>query len=101
MTTACCEYKGLGDDCYELQTLRNLRDEYISKQPYGEELIKNYYKEAPEIVIKIKKSKDKDTLLENIYQKIMDIIASIESGKKDEAIIKYMMLLHLLSKTII
>lgn len=61
MTTACCEYKGLGDDCYELQTLRNLRDEYIRKQPYGEELIKNYYKEAPEIVIKIKKSKDKDT----------------------------------------
>lgn len=97
LTTACCVYKGLPDDCYELQILRKLRDEYIKNQSYGEKLISDYYNEAPSIVESINNSKDRDCILEDTYQKILNIISVIESGKNDEAVILYMMLLHELS----
>lgn len=98
LTTACCVYKGLPDDCHELQVLRKLRDEYIKEQPYGEELIGNYYAEAPLIVKAINSSEERDSILEETYQKIVSIVKVIEDGKNDEAVIQYMMLLHKLSK---
>ena len=98
MTTACCEYKGLPDDCYELETMRRLRDSYISKQPYGEKLIKDYYAEAPLIVDKINSSENKEEILEKMYEKITDIVKMIDTGHNDEAVIYYMMLLHDSSK---
>lgn len=100
LTTACCEYKGLPDDCHELQSLRQLRDEYISNQPYGKKLIADYYAEAPRIVEAINRSNRRDAILERTYQEILGIVTLIESGRKDEAVICYMMLLHDLSKEI-
>jgi len=98
LTTACCVYKGLPDDCHELQTMRKLRDEYIKYQPYGEKLISDYYAEAPAIVTSINNSNQRNEILESTYQKILTIVNAVEEGKKDEAIILYMMLLHELSK---
>ncbi len=98
LTTACCVYKGLPDDCHELQTMRRLRDEYILKQPYGKELVDDYYKEAPVIVAKINQNSEKDQILEDTYQKVLDIVTSVEAEKYDEAVIKYMILFHKLSR---
>ncbi len=98
LTTACCVYKGLPDDCHELQTMRNLRDKYIKEQSYGEELISNYYAEAPKIVEAINNSNRRDEILEKTYKKILSIVNLVEQGKKDEAVILYMMMLHKLSK---
>ena len=98
LTTACCVYKELDDDCHELQVLRKFRDEYIKRQPYGEELISNYYAEAPMIVKAINSSVERDAILEDTYQKIVSIVKIIEEGKNDEAVIQYMMLFHKLSK---
>ncbi len=98
LTTACCNYKGLPDDCIELETMRRLRDDYILKQPYGEEMIRDYYKEAPDIVARIMKSKDSETILESTYNSILNIVKLIDEEKKDTAVICYMMLLHKLSK---
>ena len=98
LTTACCEYKGLPDDCYELQTMRKFRDGYLINQPYGEKVIKDYYAEAPGIVEAINNSPDREAILEDTYNKILDVISRIESEKNDEAVILYMMLLHDLSK---
>ena len=78
--------------------MRKLRDDYISKQSYGEKLIKDYYAEAPEIVDRINSSANKDEILEKMYEKITNIVKMVDDGKKDEAIIHYMMLLHDLSK---
>ena len=100
LTTACCVFKGLPDDCYELQTLRKFRDEYIKKQPYGNRLVADYYEEAPTIVMAINESDNRSMLLEDTYQTILQIIGMIEAGKNDEAVIEYMMLLHSLSKLI-
>lgn len=98
LTTACCDYKGLPDDCYELETMRKLRDTYIAKQSYGKKLIKGYYAEAPLIVAKINQSENREEILEKLYEKIRDIAALVDAGELDEAVIYYMMLLHDLSK---
>ena len=52
LTTACCEHKGLPDDCYELTTLRSLRDHYMKQSVFGNGLIKIYYETAPAIIEK-------------------------------------------------
>lgn len=42
LTTACCEFMNLPDDCEELQTMRKFRDDYLSKTEEGKNLIKFY-----------------------------------------------------------
>ena len=98
LTTACCDYKGLPDDCYELETMRRFRDNYISKQSYGEKLINDYYEEAPAIVEKINASENREEILEEMYAKITDIVKMVDVENNDEAIIHYMMMLHDASK---
>lgn len=49
LTTAACEYKGLPDDCRELQVLRGFRDTYLLASIEGQELVERYYAIAPEI----------------------------------------------------
>ena len=50
LTTAACGYIGLDDACWELTTLRKLRDTYLAKTQYGRAQIKEYYAIAPKIV---------------------------------------------------
>ena len=89
LTTACCEYRGLPDDCEELQTLRAFRDEYIRKQPYGEELIRLYYDDAPYMVEEIKKRADSAKILEMIYESVCEIVEQIRKGEKEKAVTGY------------
>ncbi|MGH6736624.1 MAG: CFI-box-CTERM domain-containing protein [Methyloceanibacter sp.] len=53
ITTACCEVLGLGDDCFELRTLRRYRDEVLAKAPGGEAAIARYYAMAPQILARL------------------------------------------------
>lgn len=55
ITTAICELEGKADDCYELTQFRHFRDNYLLKQPNGEQLIKTYYETAPQIIKAIDK----------------------------------------------
>ena len=55
LTTVCVEHKGLPDNCYELETLRNFRDNYLVSSEGGKEIVQHYYKVAPEMVQKLKK----------------------------------------------
>ena len=98
LTTECCDFKGLPDNCRELETMRKFRDQYILKQSYGEEMIQGYYKEAPGIVEKIKKSDDSSSILEATYNSVLKIVDLVENEKNDEAVISYMLLLHKLSQ---
>lgn len=93
MTTACCEYKGLPDDCYELTRMRFLRDSYLKNTSFGCGLVDLYYKEAPNIVSRVTKSKKQEELLEEIYQKIKKIVSLIDSGKNDEAVSQYVLMM--------
>lgn len=74
LTTACCQYKGLPDDCYELTTLRNFRDTYLKTTEAGNALVEEYYRIAPSIVDKIMESPNKVGLLEDIYTQVCKIL---------------------------
>jgi hypothetical protein len=50
ITAACCEVLGLGDDCFELKTLRRYRDGALAHLPAGPAAIEQYYAAAPSIL---------------------------------------------------
>ena len=100
MTTACCEYKGLPDDCHELQTLRKFRDEYLASKEYGKEIIELYYEDAPYIVERINSSTDKEQVYAQIYGKIEEIVRLIDKKQFDEAVIVYMLMVYQLKSNL-
>ena len=67
ITSTVCDSFGKPDDCYELTTFRNFRDNWLSTQPDGKNLIAQYYEIAPKIVAEI----DKLPSAQNIYQSIL------------------------------
>ncbi len=70
LTTACVEAKGLSDDCLELQTLRNFRDNVLLQDPQGRNDVSEYYSVAPKIVASINKQHDAKLIWGKIYQDI-------------------------------
>lgn len=90
LTSACVQTKNLPDDCYELTTLRNFRDTYLSAREHGSEEIKHYYNTAPTIVEKINKRSDADEIWEDLYENLVKkCVLLIEKEKLDEAYTAY------------
>ena len=86
LTSACVSAKGLGDDCYELKTLRNYRDKWLTKAEGGLAAISHYYIVAPKIVAAIDKLADRDEIYEVIYNKmIKPCVEFIEQKKYQDA----------------
>lgn len=80
ISTVICEYFGKSDDCAELNTLREFRDNWLRNQPEGQQLIAEYYNNAPLIVSKLKASADYETycqyLWDNYLQPCLIFIAN-------------------------
>lgn len=90
ITTACCEYAGLKDDCYILQTLRKFRDEYMAPNPELKPLIDEYYKIAPEIVAKIKARNNSENIFAWLKTEYIDkAIQEIEACDFEAALETY------------
>ncbi len=90
LTTSCVQYKNLPDDCYELQVLRNFRDNYLSKFKEGITHLKEYYLIAPKIVNKINNHPEKKVILEYLYEcLVIKSIILISENKKEEAFLNY------------
>ncbi len=53
LTTACCDVLGLGDDCFELRTLRRYRDDVLANTPEGSAAIAAYYRIAPTVLARL------------------------------------------------
>lgn len=81
LTTACCGYKGLSDDCEELTILRKFRDEYVPKY-----LVERYYQIAPNICVKIQANVND---LESVYKIIVECVNDIKNNRKQSALDKY------------
>jgi hypothetical protein len=56
LTTAAVQFKGLPDDCHELQVMRQFRDSYLLTTAEGRQLVERYYAAAPEIAARLTKS---------------------------------------------
>lgn len=80
-TTAACEVVGLGDDCWELNTLRGFRDGYLSQHRDGVADVTRYYAEGAMILDALKRSPDAlSRLLELYWLTILPCALAIKLG---------------------
>jgi len=89
LTTACCEYKGLPDDCEELTVLRNFRDTFVPR-----EITERYYKIAPNICLRIQGN---DEALEYVYSVVRACVEDINNSRKFKALFRYIDMVEKLS----
>ena len=90
LTSACVEHKQLPDDCYELQTLRAIRDMIVTWNDEMKALVEEYYHIAPQIVEKINASEDSDAVWEKLYNElVLKCVALYEENKIDDAVALY------------
>ena len=86
ITTACITAKNLPDNCYELETLREFRDNYIVKTPKGKEWVQMYYLNAPNIVERIDNRSNKQEIYDYIYKNLVTkSVELIENKNYDTA----------------
>lgn len=89
MTTACCEFYGLPDDCRELTAMRKLRDEYIQYQEGGQDVISEYYATAPKVISNLMKQDDKVKWIEYIYLVVQKCTSFVEKKEFQSAMDVY------------
>jgi hypothetical protein len=71
ITTACVSQVGHNDSCYELQILRNFRNDYLIKTKEGRQDIEEYYKNAPKIVEMINCQPDRKEIYDELYYSLV------------------------------
>jgi len=99
ITTAVCKNSSKPDECYELQTLRNFRDNWLRKQPDGEILIQKYYHVAPKIVTLIDQSPNSSEVYDTINREYIEpCLEYIESGKMEACKNHYTDMVNTLAK---
>lgn len=99
LTTACVQHKQLPDDCDELQTLRTLRDNYMSKTKEGQWLIQQYKAIAPGIVYSIDRCENKSEIYEYMYQHMISpAVQLVKEGELQEATDHYMLFVKALKE---
>ncbi len=90
LTSACVEAKGLPDDCEELMTLRDFRDNWLKKQPGGMEEVAEYYEVAPRIMERINRRMDAKRIWTDLYDSlVMPCVEMIHSGELEKARVLY------------
>lgn len=85
ISTVICEYFGKSDDCAELNTLREFRDNWLRNQPEGPQLIAEYYNNAPLIVSKLKASADYEAYCQYLWDNYLQPCLIFIANKQYEA----------------
>jgi hypothetical protein len=85
LTTAACEFRGLEDECHELQTLRLFRDRYLLSSAVGVKLIDEYYVLAPKII----DAWDANAELPKVWETVNACVEHIDNGEPQEALRRY------------
>lgn len=85
ITTAVCRSLDKDDDCYELKTLRDYRDQYLLGSDEGRDVVDTYYNIAPTIVNRINKTDEAASTYKTIFSRYINpCITLIESGEYEE-----------------
>lgn len=86
LSSASVAYKGLPDNCYELELLRNFRDTFMCKLPNGEQLIQEYYSLSDSIIEKVEQNKTGNEFYEKVFNElIIPSVKLIEEKQHDKA----------------
>ncbi|MDD2972418.1 MAG: hypothetical protein PHE02_09855 [Lachnospiraceae bacterium] len=90
ITTAVCDSLGKADDCYELTLLRSFRDTYMMHTETGDQLVKDYYRRAPVLVMRMNLIRDSRHVYDEINETyIKPCISLIEEKRYEECQDKY------------
>lgn len=85
ITTAICNKQEKNDNCYELTQFRYFRDTWLIHQPYGNDLIRQYYFVAPTIVKLINQSYHTEEQYDEINNKyLIPCLKYIEENRLNE-----------------
>ena len=99
ITTAVCEYLGKPDDCFELMTLRDFRDNWLAMQSGGEDEIRQYYEMAPRIVERLAASDEKDYIYGKIWLEYIEpCLDEILHGRNDACRERYRAMVNMLDR---
>lgn len=91
ITTATCQALNKGDDCLELNLIRDFRDNWLSIQKNGLKIILDYYHYAPLIVDRIEAKKNKKTIYRKIWTNYLnDFFQHILLNNFEDAKRKYL-----------
>lgn len=86
LTSACVEAMGLADDCCELCTLRDFRDNWLARQDGGRAQIEEYYQIAPLIVEAIHAVPNCADVLHELYEAmVVPCMREIQAGRLENA----------------
>lgn len=98
VTTAVCRSLHKPENCYELELLREYRDNYLLHN--GEEaLVEKYYDIAPTIVKRIDKLENADEKYRYIWEKYLSpCVAAIENGRLEDCKESYVEMVENLQK---
>lgn len=99
LTTAVCDILGYKDNCYYLNSLRNIRDSYMAKEVDCYDLLKEYKEIGPKIVENLYNDPDKEQIAQimlNHY--IKPAIETFENNKDDAVDIYIEMTNNLIDK---
>lgn len=77
ITTATLLSTGKSDNCDELNTFRNFRDNWLAKQSDGEELINEYYRIAPAIVAAIDSIPDREMIYKELWKNKLELCLNL------------------------
>lgn len=95
ITTATCSTLNKGDNCYELNAIRQFRDKWLSIQKDGKKIISEYYEIAPKIVISINLQNDRRQIYENIWDNyLVNFYKLIIAGKNKKAKLLYLTMVN-------
>ncbi len=97
LTTAACQFKGLPDNCHELEVLREFRDNYLLTTDDGRNMVEEYYSIAPDISRKLNSKSD----LEEVWLVVRKCVRSIETQQYQQAICTYKSMVELMHDKLI
>lgn len=90
LTTAMCDVLGKADNCFELDTLRAFRSNYMRRTTEGQQLLREYDLISPPIAEKLLISKSKNLIAEKMLNDYINpAIELIEKGENLLAVEKY------------
>ncbi|SEF49248.1 hypothetical protein SAMN05421847_0127 [Halpernia humi] len=90
LTSACVAHKGFADDCKELTTLRNLRENIMKPDINYKNLISEYEEIAPKMLLNINRASNKGEILDSIYENlVLPSVSMVEAGDNIKAIEHY------------
>lgn len=99
ISSACVEYMQLADDCYELQVLRQFRDNMVATDESVRELVLNYYRKAPSIVKNIRRFENPNEIWSELYDNlVLKCVSYIEDEDFEAAKDNYLKIFRELEK---